>query len=119
MITENHLGKIKVSHSCICDIVGKAVTNCFGVADMNTGSAIEELVGKVFPERKKRNNLRRGIAVKEVGNRLIVNIHIAVTYGTNISAVSESVAHKVRFALHEYVGAENLKINVYVDKIKD
>ena len=32
---------------------------------------------------------------------------------------AESVAHKVRFALHEYVGAENLKINVYVDKIKD
>ena len=35
MVTlENHLGTIRVSHSYLVDLVGRAVVSCFGVAGM-------------------------------------------------------------------------------------
>ena len=57
--------------------------------------------------------------ITEKNNELIVNLHICVTYGTNISAVVKSVKNKVSFALNEYAGITVQAVNVYIDGIKN
>lgn len=66
---------------------------------------------------KKSNDI--GTVIMEKDNELIVNLHISVTYGTNISAVMKSIKNKVKFALNEYAGVTVRSVNVFVDSIKN
>ena len=65
--------------------------------------------GKAF--RKNKGVLLR--TDKDGG--LIIDLHIKVTYGTNISAAVKSITHKVSFAVEEAAGIDVHKVNVYVD----
>ena len=46
---------------------------------------------------------------------LIIDLHIKVTYGTNIAAAVNSITHKITFTIEESVGIDVSKVNVYVD----
>lgn len=114
MVTsENHIGKISVSENYLTEIVRHAVCDCFGVADVcnvNTfRSAVSSITkGKLFK--------RRGVVIRsDKDGGLIIDLHIKVTYGTNISAAVNSITHKVSFTLEEAVGVDVHKVNVYVD----
>ena len=48
-------------------------------------------------------------------DNLIIDLHIKVTYGTNINAVSKSISHKVAFAVEESIGIPVHQVNVFVD----
>lgn len=114
MVTfENHIGKISVSENCITDIVRHAVCDCFGVADVcevNTfRTAVSSLTGGRFFKRS-------GVVVRSDKNgNISVDIHIKVTYGTNISAAVKSLEHKVVFALEEALDVHVEQVNVFVD----
>ena len=51
-------------------------------------------------------------------NRLVIELHISVAYGINISTVAKSVAHKVKFAVSQSVRNAECKVNIFVDDIK-
>lgn len=111
---ENHIGKITVSENYLTELVKHTVTGCFGVADvcsvntfLCTLSALTG--GKVFEKNK-------GVQIytnKEGG--LIIDLHIKVTYGTNIAAAVKSITHKVSFTIEEAIGTPVHKVNVFVD----
>lgn len=111
---ENHIGKITVSENYLTELVKHTVSDCFGVADvcsanpfMNSLSNITK--GKLFDKR-------RGVHIHTDKNGgLIINLHIKVTYGTNITAAVKSITHKVSFTVEETIGTEVHKVNVYVD----
>ena len=95
MVTlENHLGTIRVSHSYLVDLVGRAVVSCFGVA------------------------LDRGIRVRSKDDGLLIDLHIIVLYGTNISAIVKSIINKVTYTVEDTTGIRVLRVNVYVDGLK-
>lgn len=114
MVTiENHIGKISVSESYLTEIVRHAVCDCFGVADVcsvNTfRSAVSAITGGKFFRRK-------GVMIRtDSEGGLVIDLHIKVTYGTNISAAVSSITHKVDFTVEEATGIEVHKVNVYVD----
>lgn len=114
---DNHLGKITVSREYLVSLIGHTVTNCFGVAGMNQTSplgAVAELAGlSTF-----RDSLDRGVGLKYHDNKLIIDLHITVTMGINISAIVESITNKVRFAVEEATDIEVFKINIFVDGMK-
>ena len=56
--------------------------------------------------------------VRAAGGRLVVDLHIAVTYGVNISAIVNSIINKVRYTVEEATGLEVAKVNVFVDSMK-
>lgn len=41
-----------------------------------------------------------------------------VTYGVNISAIVQSIIHKVRYTVEDATGMEVAKVNVYVDGMR-
>ncbi|MEG1943488.1 MAG: Asp23/Gls24 family envelope stress response protein, partial [Angelakisella sp.] len=59
----------------------------------------------------------RGVRVRINEGKLIVDLHIAVTYGVNISAIVKSIVHKVRYTVEESTGLAVAKVNVYVDSM--
>lgn len=114
---ENHIGKISISENFITELVRHAVCACFGVADVcsvNTfRNAVSSLTrGKFFK--------RKGVAVRADENGgITINLHIKVTYGTNISAAVESITHKVIFTLEEAADIKVNTVNVYVDEMNN
>ncbi len=116
MVTiENHIGKISVSDNYISEIVRHAVCDCFGVADVCNVSTFRSAVSSMSGGRLFK---RKGVAVKKNDDgKIELDLHIKVSYGTNISAAVESVVHKVGFCIEEAVGIKVSKINVFVDDI--
>ena len=58
------------------------------------------------------------IRVRGEGDRLIVDLHISVIYGMNISAIAKSIVNKVRYTVEEATGLRVRKVNVFVDGMK-
>ena len=111
---ENHIGKITVSETYLTELVKHAVADCFGVAGVCSANPLLNALssisgGRLFDKRK-------GVQIcTDKDGGLIINLHIKVTYGTNITAAVKSITHKVSFTVEEATGTEVHKVNVYVD----
>jgi len=109
---ENKLGLIEVTQGYFNDIVGSAVSGCFGVAGMASSNTRQGLRSTVA---RRRQFPDRGVRVYRDGSGLMVDLHIIVTYGLNIAAIVRSIGSKVRYTVEESTGLEVRKINVFVD----
>lgn len=107
----NHLGTIGISIKYLRSLISHTVENCFGVAGMNSYGAKQGVDALV----KKNNAENRGVIIKQDNNKLVIDLHITVTYGVNVNAITESIAHKVDYVLTELAGVSVKSINVYVD----
>ena len=108
---ENHIGKITTSEKYLRELIMHAVTGCFGVADICSSNAVlPDFIP--FKHRDKKSGVQ--IHADSDGG-LIIDLHIKVTYGTNIAAAVNSITHKITFTIEESVGIDVSKVNVYVD----
>ena len=108
---ENHLGIIEISQEYFANLIGHAVTECFGVSGMVVSTASQSL-----REIITRSDLPdKGVKVRNVSGKLVVDLHIVVSYGVNVSAIVKSIIHKVRYIVEEATGLSVAKVNVFVD----
>ena len=98
---QNHIGKIDISTEYFESLVSDAVVSCFGVAAMSEVDAAQGLLNKIKYQKSK----------------LIIELHIIVNYGTNISAIVKSIIHKVRYVVEEATGISVARVNVFVDSM--
>ncbi|MGD9560302.1 MAG: Asp23/Gls24 family envelope stress response protein, partial [Oscillospiraceae bacterium] len=94
------------------ELVATAAKSGFGVAGMAMRGAsdnIKSLWQKDFPEK--------GVRVQEEDGKLMIELHIKVTYGLNITAAVRSITHKVKYVVEEATGLEVGKIDVMVDDV--
>ena len=110
---DNQIGNITVGDHAISTIVGNAVTSAFGVAGMAFKNAADGFVSLL-----KWENIDKGVNVVCIDNEVTIDIHIVVTYGINILAISQSITHNVSYAVEIATGFKVKTINVYVDSIK-
>lgn len=113
---ENHLGHIEINDNYFSALIGHTVTACFGVAGMANSGASQGLRSFFF---RRRHYLDQGVQVKSTGSDLLIDLHIIVTYGVNISAIVDSIVNKVRYTVEQATGLTVLKVNVYVDGMTD
>ncbi|MBQ3884623.1 MAG: Asp23/Gls24 family envelope stress response protein [Ruminococcus sp.] len=113
---ENHIGKITVSENYLTEIVKHAVTGCFGVAGVCSVNTLHTAAAALTFGRAYKK--QKGVAIRTDKNGgLIIDLHIKVTYGTNITAAVSSIIHKVTFTVEEAIGSKVRKVNVYVDEM--
>ncbi len=112
---ENHLGTISISDNYLANLVGSAASSCFGVVSMSDLSVTGGIISKV----RRDDPINRGVRIRTVDGRLVIDMHIIVSYGVNISAIVKSIIHKVRYTVEEATGLDVQKVNVYVDKIAE
>ena len=109
----NPLGKVCMTSDYFAGLVGAAAQSCYGVCGMATGGRSDSLkslvLGSDFPDK--------GVRVTEDDGKLIIELHIKVTYGLNIAAIVRSITHKVKYAVEEATALQVLRIDVCVDDI--
>lgn len=111
---ENHLGSVEISQEYFANLVGHAASECFGVAGM-----VESTASRGLRHLMRRDDTQdKGVKVHNVSGGLVIDLHIAVTYGVNISAIVKSIMNKVRYTVEEATGFQVAKVNVFVDDMK-
>jgi uncharacterized alkaline shock family protein YloU len=108
---ETHLGSIEISHSFFSSLIARAASECFGVAGMVASTPRQGLV-KIFTKQDAPDT---GVRVHSSMGKLIIDLHILVTYGVNISAIVKSIINKVRYTVEDATGLQVAKVNVYID----
>ena len=93
MITSRFpLGNVSFTDGYFSTLVGEATKQCYGVAAMaprDMTDAVKSMVyGSDYPEK--------GVRVTQQNGRLVIELHIAVSYGLNISTAARSISHRVK-----------------------
>ena len=110
---KNHNGVIKLSQTVFAHIVGNVVNNCYGVVGMASKNAAEGIVSLL-----KKDNYEKGVIVSADGSDLVIDVHIIVSYGINLPAISRSIAKEVKYIVEKMTGFKVKKVNVHVDAMK-
>lgn len=106
----NHLGEIDISHEYFVNLVGATAESCFGVAAMSTADVKQSFIERLLHKEPSD----KGVRVRMKNQKLIIDLHIIVTYGTNISAIVKSIMNKVQFTVEDKTGFRVSRVNVYV-----
>ena len=64
------------------------------------------------------DSITRGIVVKMVDNKLVLDFHVIVSYGVSILAVSDNLISNVKYKVEEFTGIEVAKVNVFVEGVR-
>lgn len=107
------LGSVSISDEVVAVLAGSAALECYGLVGMssrNLKDGIADILG--------RENLSRGVEVRQEGDVLHIDLHIIVSYGTKITEVARSVQNKVKYVLNEIVGLRVDVVNIYVQGVR-
>ena len=110
---KNENGSVCVSTSVYTEIVGTAVSNCFGVK----GMAARSLTDGVYHVLRKES-ANKGVRVQfHEDDTISIDLHIIVDNGVNLNAVGESIISEVRYVVTKCTGTQVRAVNVYVDSM--
>ena len=108
---ENHLGTTTITTEYFAGLIGNVVSSCYGVVGISASTPMQGMLRRV----SGRSTPAQGVKIKAIGDKLVVDIHIKVLYGINVSAIVKSIMNKVRYAVSQAGGLQVAKINVFVD----
>lgn len=111
---ENHLGKIEVTNAYFANLIGHAVSECFGVSGLVNSTPAQGLRSILL----RQDIPDKGVRVRNSGGELVIDLHIAVTYGVNIAAIVKSIMNKVTYTVEAACGLTVAKVNVFVADMK-
>ena len=111
---ENHLGSINISQEYFANLIGKVVSECFGVSGMVASSTTQGIKSAVM---KKKNIPDKGVRVRNIGGKLVIDLNISVSYGINITTIVKSIMNKVRYSVEQSTDLTVTKVNVFVDSM--
>lgn len=109
----NHNGQIAIFQSVFSNIVGNVINNCYGVVGMAYKSTAEGIVSLL-----KKEKYDKGVKVTAEGENLLIDVHIIVSYGVNLPAISGSIGKEVKYIVEKMTGFKVKKVNVYIDAMK-
>lgn len=109
----NPNGTISLSAEVIASIAGNAAINCFGVKGMVMVSLKDGLVHLL-----KHEYMSKGVKIKQTEDGIVIELHMAVNYGVNISAVCRSIISEVRYHVERLSSVKVLSVDIYVDSIR-
>ena len=114
MITSRFpLGNVSFTDGYFSTLVGEATKQCYGVAAMaprTMTDAVKSMVyGSDYPEK--------GVRVTQQNGRLVIELHIAVSYGLNISTAARSISHRVKDEVEQATGLKVARVVVSVDDV--
>lgn len=111
---ENHLGVIEIASAYFANLIGHVAAECFGVSGLVNSTPSQGIRGFL----SGRDTLDKGVRVRGSGGQLLIDLHIAVTYGLNIGAIVKSIINKVTYTVEAASGLTVAKVNVYIADMK-
>ena len=110
---ENELGVISIHYEATARIAGYAAIDCYGIVGMAAKNVKDGLV-----QLLKLESLTKGIKMRVNANKVSLDLHIIVEYGTNISAIADNIISTVKYSVEEYAGLEVEDVNIFVDGVR-
>ncbi len=110
---KNEYGTITIDNEVIARIAGLAAMDCYGIVGMAAKNVKDGLV-----QLLKRESLTKGIKLVINDEFLVIDLHIIVEYGTNISAIADTLISTVKYRVEEYVGLNVEEINIFVEGVR-
>ncbi|MBM7644317.1 putative alkaline shock family protein YloU [Scopulibacillus daqui] len=107
-------GQINVSSEVITMIAGCAAVDCHGIVGMASQRQLKDGLSELLG----RDNLGRGIVVREEEGSLTIDMYIIVSYGTKISDVARLVQTKVNEQLKQMLGIKAYAVNIFVQGVR-
>ena len=108
------LGNVQIDKEVIAKYAGSSAVECFGVVGMATIS-----VKDGFAKLLKRESLTHGVGVTITeDNKITIDLHIIVSYGVSISAVTDNLISNVKYQVEEFSGLSIERISVYVEGVR-
>lgn len=108
------LGQIDVSTEVIATLAGGAALECYGLVGMASRKQIKDGLSELL----KRDNLSKGVIVREDEEGIHLDLYIIVSYGTKISEVAQNVQSKVKYTLYRTLGLSVASVNIYVQGVR-
>ncbi len=110
---KNNEGTIYISEDVMMKVVGYAALECYGIVAMCGKRATDGLV-----EWLGRENLSKGVQIRNVGDMLDVDLFIIVEYGISIAEVCKTIVDTVRYKLEAMTGVKVRKVSISVEGIR-
>lgn len=104
-------GSINISEEVVASIVKTAVTELEGVGGLSntSGAELVELIGI--------KSLGKGVKIRFVDGKVIVDAIINVTYGCNIVDIARNVQDKIFNVVQTATGINDIEVNVHVSGV--
>ena len=110
----NKMGQIQIDTDVIALYAGTTAVECFGIVGMAAVSMTDGLVKLL-----KKESITKGIDVTiDEDNSITIDFHVIVSYGVNISSVSDNLVENVRYKVEEFTGLKVTKINIFVEGVR-
>ena len=109
----NEYGTIYIAEDVMMKVVGYAALERYGIVAMSSKRATDGIV-----EWLGRENLTKGIQIRNVGDMLDVELFIIVEYGISISEVCRTIIETVRYKLESMTGVKVRRVNINVEGIR-
>ena len=110
---KNEYGTIYIAEDVMMKVAGYAALECYGIVAMSSRRATDGIV-----EWLGRENLSKGIQLRNVGDMLDVDLFIIVEYGISISEVCKTIVETVRYKLESMTGVKVRKVSIPVEGIR-
>ena len=110
---KNDYGNITIHNEVVARIAGLAAVECYGVVGMAAKSVKDGIVHLL-----KMENLTRGVKLSVADNSLNVELRIIAEYGTNITAIGESLMSAVKYRIEDNCGLNVGQVNVFVEGLR-
>jgi|SRR6266487_270720 uncharacterized alkaline shock family protein YloU len=106
------LGRIEVFPAVVGAIAGHAALECYGIKGM-AARGLRDGVALLL----RRENLHRGVEVREVDSQLAIDVYVVVQYGVRITEVAHNLKSAVRFEVERATGVPVGEVNVFVQGV--
>ncbi len=115
MITSRFpLGDVSFSAEYFSTLVGEATKQCYGVAAMAPRDLTDAVKNMV---RRGTDYSDKGVRVTQEEGRLVIELHIAVSYGLNISTAARSISHRGKDEVEQATGLKVSRVVISVDDV--
>ena len=109
---ENEYGVITIDDEVIARIAGYAALDCYGIVGMAAKNVKDGLV-----QLLKLESLTKGIKMTINENKINLEFHIIVEYGTRIPDVAFEIQNRVKKAVETMTGLTVLEVHVHVQGV--
>ncbi|MDR2899695.1 MAG: Asp23/Gls24 family envelope stress response protein [Clostridiales bacterium] len=112
-LERNNYGTIVIDNEVVARIAGLCVMGSAGVVGMAAKNVKDGLVHLL-----KIESLTKGVKLNMDGGGLCIGLHVIVEYGTNISAIADSLISNVKYKVEEFTGLSVKQIDIFVEGIR-
>lgn len=112
-MTTNH-GMIDVDIDVLATIAGGAAMDCYGIVGMSSQKQLKDGIAELL----KKENLSRGIVIRQDDDQIHVDMYVIVSYGTKISEVAHNTQTKVKYVLNHMLGLSVDSVNIYIQGVQ-